>query len=84
MEWDVIDVRPIAPLVLKVKFADGTVGSVRFERTHLTGVFEALNDPDIFQKAFVEDGAVAWPGNVDLAPDAMYSAIKAQGEWILR
>lgn len=84
MEWDVIDVKPVAPLALKVQFADGAVGKVQFETSHLTGVFAALKDPIIFQQAHIEDGAVAWPGNLDLAPDAMYLAIKTTGEWVLR
>ncbi|MDO8651684.1 MAG: DUF2442 domain-containing protein [Undibacterium sp.] len=84
MEWDVIDVKPVAPLALKVQFADGTEGKVQFEPSHLTGVFEALKDPIIFQQAHIEDGAVVWPGNLDLAPDAMYQAIKTTGEWVLR
>ena len=84
MEWDVVDVKAIAPLALLVQFADGTVGKVQFEQSHLTGVFSALRDPIIFQQAHVSDGAVAWPGDLDLAPDAMYMAIKSQGEWLLR
>ncbi|MBV5292649.1 MAG: DUF2442 domain-containing protein [Curvibacter lanceolatus] len=84
MEWDVVDVKPIAPLALRVQFADGTVGKVQFEPSHLTGVFSTLRDPIIFQQAYISDGAVAWPGDLDLAPDAMYTAIKAQGEWVLR
>lgn len=84
MEWDVVDVKAIAPLALHVKFADGTAGSVRFEQSHLTGVFSTLKDPAVFEQAFVDDGAVAWPGDLDLAPDAMYQAIKAYGEWVLR
>lgn len=84
MEWDVVDVKPIAPLSLRVQFADGTVGKVQFEPSHLTGVFSTLRDPIIFQQAYISDGAVAWPGDLDLAPDAMYTAIKAQGEWVLR
>jgi hypothetical protein len=84
MEWDVVDVKAIAPLALLVKFADGTVGKVQFEQSHLTGVFATLRDPIIFQQAHILDGAVAWPGDLDLAPDAMYMAIKAQGEWVLR
>jgi len=43
-----------------------------------------LRDPIIFQQAHISDGAVAWPGDLDLAPDAMYMAIKARGEWVLR
>jgi hypothetical protein len=84
MKWDVIEVKPVAPLALRVQFADGTVGNVQFELTHMTGVFAALKDPAVFAQAYIEDGAVAWPGNLDLAPDAMYYAIKNQGEWRLR
>ncbi len=84
MEWDVIEVKTIAPLALQVQFADGTTGKVQFEKSHLTGVFEALRDPTVFQQAHIEDGAVVWPGDLDLAPDAMYQAIKTDGEWVLR
>lgn len=84
MKWDVIDVKPVAPLALLVKFADGTAGKVQFEPSHLTGVFEALKDPIVFRQARIDEGAVTWPGDLDLAPDAMYDEIKAHGEWVLR
>ncbi len=84
MEWDVVEVEPEGPLSLNVRFADGMRGKVRFEPSHLTGVFSALKDPNLFIKAYVESGAVTWPGNIDLAPDAMFDAIKANGEWVLR
>jgi len=84
MEWDVIKVKTIAPLALQVQFSDGTVGNVQFEPSHLTGVFEALKDPAVFQQAHIDEGAVAWPGDLDLAPDAMYQAIKSHGVWVLR
>jgi hypothetical protein len=29
-------------------------------------------------------GAVTWPGEIDLAPDAMYAAIAAEGKWALK
>ena len=84
MEWDVVELQPVMPLSLRVRFADGTAGQVRFETSHLTGVFEVLKDPAVFIKARIEAGAVSWPGNLDLAPDAMYAEIKSKGEWILR
>lgn len=84
MKWDVIAVQPIAPLSLLVRFFDGTEGKVLFEPSHLTGVFVALKDPEIFNQVHIDGGAVAWPGHIDLAPDAMYQAIKAQGHWVLR
>ncbi len=84
MEWSVVKVEPKAPLALMVRFADGTEGVVRFEASHLTGVFEPLKNPEIFRQARVEFGAVTWPGNIDLAPDAMYREIKQTGEWVLQ
>jgi hypothetical protein len=84
MIWDVVSVKPVSPLVLSVLFKDGTEGTVRFESSHLSGVFEALKAPDIFRQVRVEEGAVTWPGEIDLAPDAMYREIKRAGEWVLR
>jgi hypothetical protein len=31
----------------------------------------------------LEYGAVTWPGEIDLAPDAMYEEIKQNGTWAL-
>ena len=83
MKWNVIEVKAISSLSIHVIFSDGTSGKVQFKPSHLTGVFEKLKDPEIFRQAYIEIGAVTWPGNVDLAPDAMYQAIKTNGEWIL-
>ena len=84
MQWTAVSVEPKPPLDLAVRFFDGTEGIVRFESSHLNGVFEALKDPDVFLKARVECGAVTGPGDIDLAPDAMYREIKRAGEWVLR
>lgn len=74
----------IAHLALQVEFADGTAGRVRFDPSHLTGVFAILKDIAVFNQASIVGGAVTWPGGIDLAPDAMYEAIKLRGEWILQ
>ena len=84
MDWDVVDVKAVPPTALQVRFADGTVGLVRFEPSHLTGVFAALKDPAVFAQARIKSGAVTWPSDLDLAPDAMYAEIKSRGEWVLR
>jgi hypothetical protein len=84
MQWTVVSVEPKPPLSLVVRFSDGTHGTVRFEPSHLEGVFKALRDPDIFRQAKVVFGTVSWPGEIDLAPDAMYREIKSAGEWVLR
>jgi Protein of unknown function (DUF2442) len=46
-------------------------------------VFEALRDPAVFAEARVVMGAVQWPIGADLAPDAMYDAIRESGIWDL-
>ena len=61
MEWDVVDVQPVLPMALQVRFADGTAGQVRFESSHLTGVFAALKDPALFAQARIEAGASRGP-----------------------
>jgi len=83
MYWDVMKVMPKGELTLWVSFADGTSGYVTFLKQFLTGVFEPLKDPNFFNQVFVADGVVMWPGEVDIAPDAMYHEIKKRGEWIL-
>ncbi len=83
MRWDVVEVTPESGWLLKVRFADGLTGTVRFDPGYFTGVFEPLRDPQFFNRVFVDRGAVAWPGDLDLAPDAMYREIQNHGEWIL-
>lgn len=84
MYWDVIEVKVAAKLSLYVRFTDGTSGRIQFMPQHLTGVFEPLKDPYFFGKVFIDNGVVAWPNDIDLAPDAMYQEIKKHGEWILQ
>ena len=83
MYWDVKSVKPEHHLKLKVTFDDGLQGTVWFKPTHLTGVFEPLKDEEYFNKVFVDDGVVMWPGELDLAPDAMHAQIKKNGCWVL-
>ena len=82
--WDVVKVEVVAPLTLAVEFEDGLKGRVRFEPSYLKGPFAKLADPDYFVLVGAAHGAVSWPNEQpDMAPDTMYDAIKAQGEWVL-
>lgn len=84
MQWDVVEVRPAGHLALDVTFADGVRGKARFAEGALVGVFEALKDPAFFVRVKLGAGFVTWPGEIDLAPDAMYAEIKKTGEWRLQ
>jgi hypothetical protein len=85
--WRVVEVRPLDALQLEVRFADHARGVVDLrmlvESGH-AGVFAALRDRALFERAKLEHGAVSWPGGLDLAPDAMHAAIKRDGIWQLK
>ena len=83
MHYDVIRVKPLGHLRLAVQFKNGVSGEVELRESHLYGVFEALKDPELSQQVRCEQGFVEWPGEIALAPDAMYEAIKAHGRWVL-
>jgi hypothetical protein len=71
---------------LRVRFNDGTAGVVemgKFVGSDAAGVFAALRDEKRFRQVKINLGSVSWPGDLDLAPDAMHRAIKAHGTWIL-
>ena len=83
--WNVVSVKPIGPLTLWVEHRDGVKGTVRFEESHLRGVFEQLRDPEFFKQVGISFGAVSWPNEaVDLAPDNMHIHLQRDGEWILQ
>jgi hypothetical protein len=86
--WRVVSVSALSNLCLQVTFVDGTSGEVDLRNflsdPQATGtVFEPLRDPNVFAQVGVAMGAVQWANGADLAPDAMYDAIKAHGKWIV-
>lgn len=83
MNYDVIKVQPVKHLHLSITFQDGLTGEVVLKESHLKGVFEVLKNPDVFSKVTCEHGFVEWPGEIDLAPDAMYEEVKKSGVWEL-
>jgi len=62
MYWDVVEVKAEPGHRLFVRFADGTSGKVQLNLSELSGVLSFLRDPLFFERAFVDHGAVAWPG----------------------
>ena len=84
MEWDVTEVSVKADNTLFVRFKDGVQGTVEFANSFFYGVFEKLKDPKEFRQVMVVDGVVTWPGELDLAPDAMHDEIQTNGSWILK
>jgi hypothetical protein len=86
--WRVISVTALPDFRLRVTFVDGTTGEVDMRRflsnPNIDGtIFEPLRDPAVFSQDQVVLGAVQWPNGTDLAPDAMYDAVRERGVWVL-
>ena len=79
----VVSVEMLGPRRLAVHFDDGVAGDVEFRDSFFFGVFAAIRDPEAFAQVRCDRGYVEWPGDLDLAPDAMYEAIRTSGRWIL-
>jgi hypothetical protein len=77
MYWDVVEVRPEKDHCLFVRFKDGLTGRVQLRDCDMQGALAALLDAEFFERVYVDNGAVAWPGDIDLAPDAMYAQVAA-------
>jgi hypothetical protein len=85
--WRVASVEALPGCRLHVRFSDGTEGIVElaaFIDSAGAGVFAALRDERIFRQVKITLGAVTWPGELDLAPDAMHRAVKERGTWVVK
>ena len=86
MPWRVVEVHPFANFRLRIRFVDGLEGMVKMTaliHSPTAGVFAQLAEPSRFAHAFVEHGAVTWPGEIDLPPDSMYAEIRELRNWVL-
>jgi hypothetical protein len=73
----VVQVRYVRDYLLELTFADGVRAELDF-KTKLAGrggVFTPLQDPAFFALVRVDPelGTLAWPNDVDLDPDVLYS-----------
>lgn len=82
--WRVADVKAQPNYQLNVTFNDGTQGIVDMKKlihSDKAGVFAQLKDTRKFNQVYVSLGVVTWPGEIDLAPDNMYQALKEDDLW---
>lgn len=85
--WRLDSLEPLPGHQLAVTFMDGTHGIVKMQNFIFhknAGVFSKLQNENFFKQVKVVHGAATWPGEIDLAPDAMYDAIKADGVWVVK
>ncbi|MEX2091103.1 MAG: DUF2442 domain-containing protein [Pirellulales bacterium] len=65
--------KPMPEYRLELRFDSGESGVVDLSSFAGRGVFVAWDEPGIFERVSITDqGAVEWPGEIDLCPDALY------------
>jgi hypothetical protein len=82
--WRVKAISVLPDYQLAVTFQDGTSGIVDFSAvkdSHDAGIFAALADRSLFEKAYVELGVVTWPNGADLDPAWMYERTRVDKQW---
>ncbi len=82
MPWRVQTVAVVGALRLHVRFVDDLEGDVDLQalvNSPQAGLFESLRDDVLFNAVCIDHGAVTWPNGLDIAPDAMYRAIREKG-----
>jgi hypothetical protein len=64
---------------LLIEFEDGVKGEVNLSNQLFGPMFEPLKDPAFFSQVKIDEfGAIYWPNQADLAPDALYHTIIKQ------
>lgn len=67
------EVRPLDGYRIWLRYADGVEGEVDLGDLAGRGVFKAWAARKVFESVHIdESGAIAWQGDLDLCPDALY------------
>lgn len=79
MLYRIIEVTPLPSYRVWIRFEDGAAGEVDLSGLAGKGVFSAWKKPGEFDKVYIDEstGTIAWPGEIDLAPDALYRDVAA-------
>jgi len=75
--------QPLDNFRVYLQFDNEVSGEVDLSHLRGKGVFAAWEDPRVFNKVLVtSQGALEWPGEIDLCPDALYLRLEValQGE----
>lgn len=70
---DVVKVRTESNHILILEFENGEERQFDMLPYLEKKPFVRLKDSPLFDQAYIAHGTVAWPGNIDIAPDTLYS-----------
>jgi len=74
MFWDIKKMTYLEKYTLKLVFKDDESGIVDLSGYKKRGgVFSRFTDIEYFKQVKLENGYLVWPGDVDIAPETIYS-----------
>jgi hypothetical protein len=76
-----VEIEALPGFRLRVRCQDGTAGVVElanFINSPTAGVFAPLQDEARFAEVRIVLGAPTWPGELDLAPDAIWQELQTR------
>jgi hypothetical protein len=80
MLLDVVNVEPKSDYTLFLKFENGEYKSFDMSLCIDQKPWVKLKDVNMFLKAFVQNGTVVWPGDIDIDPETLYEYSQALEE----
>ncbi len=72
MLLDVINVTVQSDFILLLEFENGEKRVFSMMAYLDQKPWSRLKSGNVFQGAFIENGTVAWPGNIDIDPETLY------------
>ena len=72
MLLDVINVTVQSDFILLLEFENGERRVFSMMAYLKQKPWSRLKSGNVFQGAFIENGTVAWPGNIDIDPETLY------------
>jgi hypothetical protein len=81
-DYDIVEASIVRHGVVRLTFADGLSGEVEILKRMWGPVFERARTEEGFAEMYLdaETYTIAWPGEVDLAPDTLYERVRT-GVW---
>ena len=77
----IVEARPLDHFRVALRFSNDVSGTVDLREMAGRGVFSAWLTPGVFEQVRIsEQGALEWPGDLDLCPDALYQRMNFTGE----
>ncbi len=71
---DIVDISYLSDYRLQLSFSDGTSGVADLaDEIGSRRAFAPLRDLNLFRRAHLDGGTVAWPGGLDLASERLYA-----------